>query len=99
MTALSMGLVLHNPTGEMSHPYADLRYSNKCTYAFSTSENKVVLHVRSQSEFVPGPFQCLLLKFFFEKRQFLFRSLTKAFSGFKSIGLLPLCPFSYFLKQ
>lgn len=99
MTALSLRLVLHNPTSEMSHPYLELWYNNKCTYAFSMSENKVVSWVRSQSELVPWPLLCLPLKFFFEKRKFLFCSLTTPFSGFKSIGLLLSCPFSYFLKQ
>lgn len=99
MTTLSLGLALHNSTSEMSHPYPELWYNTRRTYAFSTSESKIVLQVRNQSEFVPGPFQCLPLKFFFEKRWFLFHSLMTPFSGFTSIGLLPPCPFSYFLKQ
>lgn len=81
------------------HHHPELRYNNKCAFAFSMSENKAVFRVRSQSEFVPGPFHCLPLKFHFEKRRFLFCSLTTPFSGFKSIGLLLPCPFSYFLKQ
>lgn len=99
MMALSLGLVLHNPTSEMLHPYPELRYNNKRTYAFSMPGNKVVLWVRSQSEFVPRPLLCLPLKFFFEKKKFLFCSSTTPFSRLKSIGLLLPCPFSYFLKQ
>lgn len=97
--ALSSCLVLRNYIRKMLHFYPELWYKCK-THACLKHVGEWGCVMGKESEWIhTRPFQCLPLKFFFEKKQFLFCSLMTPFSGYKSIAPLLLCPFSYFLKQ